>query len=64
MKPYQIDPTRDIMVDIDPYGGGKRYILVLPPGYKFKDKCLTVLGFDTMDELLKAAAQDVVQDLR
>lgn len=62
MKRYRLNTARDVVVDVDYYGGEKRrYILNLPGGYKLKDDGAHVRAYETMEALRIAAKNDVVE---
>lgn len=55
-KKYKLDVARDVDTD-EP----DNFILNLPNGFRFDDDLVHVRGFDSMQELRKAAREEVIQ---
>jgi len=54
-KKYKLNVTRDVDSD-----GNVGFILNTPYGWRFYDEVVHVRGYDTMEELRRAAKQDVI----
>ena len=52
---YQLNIFRDVDAD------GDAYMLWLPFGFRFSDDLVHVRGFDTIDDIVKAAKNDVIE---
>ena len=56
MIKYKLNVARDVDPD-----GDSGYILNLPDGFRFYDEIVHTRGYDTMQELRKAAREDTTQ---
>lgn len=56
---YKLNVNQDVDVDGGSFGYETSYILNLPLGFKFYDDAVHVRGYDSMQELRKAAKEDI-----